>query len=72
MMCLFVSFTAVSQTTTSQDGAWNSATTWGGSVPTSGTDVVIAHDVSCSVLNRQLQLLQCQFGKTHSLSKMVH
>ena len=34
-MCLFLSFTAVSQTTTSQAGAWNSATTWGGSVPKS-------------------------------------
>jgi hypothetical protein len=45
---LFVSFTAFSQTTTSQAGAWNSGATWGGSVPTSGTNVVIAHDVTCN------------------------
>ena len=47
-ICLFVSFTAFSQTTTSQAGAWNSGATWGGSVPTSGTNVVIAHDVTCN------------------------
>ena len=31
--------------TTAADGDWDSTTTWGGSLPASGDDIVIAHDV---------------------------
>ena len=31
--------------TTAANGDWDSTTTWGGSLPASGDDIVIAHDV---------------------------
>ena len=49
-ICLFVSFTAFSQTITSaSSGNWTDGSTWvGGNAPASGNDVVIAHNVTCN------------------------
>ena len=48
-MCLFLSFTAYTQITSTQNGDWSSTTTWaGGLVPGSSDAVVIANDVSCA------------------------
>ena len=48
-VCLFLSFTAYSQITSTQNGDWSATSTWaGGSVPGASDAVVIAHDVSCA------------------------
>ena len=69
MVCLFLSFTAYSQITSTQNGNWSATTTWaGGSVPGASDAVVIAHDVTCASA-QSASTLTVNSGKTLTVSK---
>ena len=69
MVCLFLSFTAYSQITSTQNGNWSATTTWaGGSVPGASDAVVIAHDVTCASA-QSASTLTINSGKTLTVSK---
>ena len=66
---LFLSFSAYSQITSTQNGDWSATTTWaGGSVPGASDAVVIAHDVSCAS-TQSASTLTVNNGKTLTLTK---
>ena len=68
-VCLFLSFTAYSQITSTQNGNWSATSTWaGGSVPGASDAVVIAHDVSCAS-TQSASTLTVNSGKTLTLTK---
>ena len=68
-MFLFLSFTAYSQITSTQNGNWSDTNTWaGGSVPGASDAVVIAHDVSCASAQGAASLT-VNNGKTLTLTK---
>ena len=76
IMCLFVSFTAFSQTFTSMaNGNWNDTATWGGDNPPgidnagngSAVDIVIAHNVTCTD-TRTIGALTVNAGATLTVS----
>ena len=68
-ICLFVSFTAYSQITSTQNGNWEETSTWaGGSVPGASDAVVIAHDVSCAS-TQSASTLTVNASKTLTVTK---
>ena len=68
-VCLFLSFTAYSQITSTQNGNWSDVNTWaGGSVPGASDAVVIAHDVTCASA-QGASTLTVNNGKTLTLTK---
>ena len=68
-MFLFLSFSAYSQITSTQNGNWSATTTWaGGSVPGASDAVVIAHDVTCASA-QSASTLTVNSGKTLTVTK---